>query len=155
MQNSCPLEYGNLAPRFELKSADGQPFSRNQFRNKSGLVLIFFQAVAQIQSLLDQVSRDQAEYLELNTRVFGIGHATSDQLKQASHSLGLSFTLLADPDGAAWRAYSQSDLPGYAVFVLDIYGGVEAQRVSQSANQLPDAQTILAWTRSAQYKCSI
>jgi len=44
---------------------------------------------------------------------------------------------------------------GFGVFVLDIYGGVDAQFVTDRAESLPDAPKILQWVMGAQYRCNI
>ncbi|MEP7287323.1 MAG: redoxin domain-containing protein [Chloroflexota bacterium] len=153
--NATPLEYSELAPTFSLDSIDGQTFTRGQFRNKCGLVLIFFQPVPDVIPLLKKIGADLAEYQELNARILGIGRADRTELATFASTLALPFTLLADPTGEAWKAYCRTDLPGYAVFVLDLYGGVDAQKVTSTVKDLPEASQILEWTRAAQYKCSI
>jgi peroxiredoxin len=149
------LEYGKLAPNFELESADGQTFTRSQFRGKSGLVLIFFEDTPEARTLLQQIAADKDEYSQLNSRIFGIARATRDELAKTASALSLPFTLLADPHNIAWKAYSGSDEPGYGVFVLDLYGGADAQAIADSVAELPNAKTILQWTQAAQFKCSI
>jgi peroxiredoxin len=150
------LEYGKLSPQFSLESIDGQTYTRGEFRNKSGLVLIFFEPTHEVHAFLRAVCDDEAEYQELNSRILGIGHADKKQLAEmAAPLINLCFTLLADPDGEVWNAYSGLDAPGYGVVVLDLYGGVDAQKMVDHVSALPEAKTILAWTRAAQYKCNI
>lgn len=150
-----PLEYGKLAPEFSLMSLSGQRVTRSQFRNKSALVLIFFQPTPEAADLLETIGRDAAEYAEINAQVIGIGHTSQEDLARLAESQDLSLMLLADPQGVAWKAYSGTETPGYGVFVLDMYGGVDSQMVVESVSQLPDAATILTWARAAQYRCSI
>lgn len=153
--NEKPLEAGSLAPAFELVSSKGEPFTREQFRGKSALALIFFQDTPAARQLLTEVDKDAHEYEELNARPFGIGRATADQLEPIGKALKLSFPLLADPDGKTWQAFTKSDTPGYAVFVLDLYGGVDSQKVVAVEEEMPTAATILEWVRGAQYRCNI
>jgi peroxiredoxin len=153
--NENPLVNGTLAPNFELESIDGKTFTRSQFRNKSGLVLIFFQPIPEAHALLDKVGEDSDEYNELNVRVFAITRATRDDLKSLATTIHPSITLLADPTSEAWKAYTGSAQPGYAVFVLDMYGGVDAQQLTASPDKLPNAKTILGWATAAQYRCNI
>src|SRR5690349_8042494 len=114
------LEYGKLSPQFSLEGNDGQIYTRGQFRGKSGLVLIFFESLHEVQTLLKALCDDEAEYQELNSRVLGVGHPHKDELVTLAASLKLCFTLLADPQGEVWKAYSGSDSPGYGVVVLDL-----------------------------------
>lgn len=147
-----PLKYGALAPAFRLTTPDGTVFTREQFRGRSGLVLIFFATpTPEIVGLLDAISRDEAEYRELNVRVLAISGAPANTVAPAWDFI----PRLSDADGEAWRTYAQTDPYGYAVFVLDTYGGVEAQKVSPTPDGLPEAALILRWTRGAQYKCSV
>jgi peroxiredoxin len=148
----APLQYGQLAPDFELKSVSGETITRHQFRNKQALVLVFFQGLAEIRPLLEQMSKDAAEYAELNACVLGIGRATAEELRNSSADL--PFTLLTDPDGKTTQSYLHTD-SGYGVFALDLYGGVDSQKVALTAKNLPDAATILEWIRGAQYRCNI
>src|SRR5258706_16346714 len=117
------LEYGKLAPNFELESTEGHAFTRAQFRGKRGLVLIFSRETLDVHNLLKGFAQYKAEYDELNSRIFGIARANREELAKVASQLNLPFTLLADPDGTAWKAYSGSAEPGYGVFVLDQYGG--------------------------------
>ena len=153
--NGTPLVYGKLAPNFELETADGQIVTRSQFRNKSGLVLVFFQTTPEAQQFLNNIAEDSDEYNELNVRVLGIVRASRDDLKALTAAVHPSITLLADPTGETWKAYTGTDQPGYAVVVLDMYGGVDAQQAAISVSKLPDAKTILGWARAAQYRCNI
>jgi peroxiredoxin len=150
-----PLEYGKLAPEFSLMTLSGQKVTRSQFRNKSALVLIFFQPTPEAANLLQGIVRDTAEYAEINAQLIGIGRATQEDLALFAKSHDLSLTLLADPQGIAWKAYSGVEKPGYGAFVLDMYGGVDSQKVTESISELPDATTILTWARAAQYRCNI
>jgi peroxiredoxin len=155
MDDQSHLEYGKLAPSFELTAIDGQTYTRQQFRGKSGLVLLFFLPTPEAQLWLKLISRDEAEYKELNAQILGIGRASRDELAPFAAPIKLPFPLLVDPQGETWTAYAGTSDPGYGVFVLDMYGGLEAKAVSDCIDKLPNAATILEWTRSAQYRCSI
>jgi len=153
--NQTPLQPGALAPQFSLESTSGETVTRSQFRNKRALALVFFQPTPDAIKLLQALSRDEAEYREVNAQVIGIGRARRDDLKRLAEERGLSVMLLAYPDGVAWKAYAGTDAPGYGVFVLDLYGGVDTQQVASTVEGLPDAATILDWIRAAQYRCNI
>jgi peroxiredoxin len=151
-----PLPYGELAPAFTLMAANGDLYKREQFRGKAGLVLIFFAAPSQAESLLAAVAGQADEYAMLNAKVFGISPASQTELARLDEAL--TFPLLCDNDQQVWHRYSHTAAGtdyGYAVFVLDTYGAVEAQRVVAAADSLPNAADILAWTQGAQYKCNI
>jgi peroxiredoxin len=156
--SAVKLKGGALSPDFSLETADNhnkQIVTREQFRGKSGLVLIFFQPTPNAVELLKRLEQDDAEYKELNSRVIGIGHASADDLAQLAEDNDINLMLLADPQGSAWKKYAGTDQPGYGVYVLDTYGGVDSQRAAASIGELPSAAQILEWTRGAQYRCSI
>jgi peroxiredoxin len=153
--NPTPLQPGALAPQFSLQSTDGETITRSQFRNKNALVLVFYQPTPEAIKLLQALSRDEPEYKELGAKITGIGRAKREELQRLATERGISVTLLADPEGVAWKVYTGTDAPGYAVFVLDLYGGVDSQQVASTVDALPDAATILDWTRATQYRCNI
>jgi len=148
------LPYGQLAPDFALQDANGRDFSRQQFRGRSGLVLLFIPPAPDLPLLAD-MARDSGEYIELNARVVLIVHTAPENLKQAAKWGEFPFIVLADPDGIAWKAYTGLENPGYGVFILDTYGGVDEQQVSGSPDAFPGAEKILEWTRGTQYRCSV
>ena len=153
--DSAPLEYHALAPDFSLESTSGQVTTRNQFRNQHGLALVFFQPAPEAISLLEQIDKDEAEYIELNARVLAIGRSPREPLVPLAARLKSFMTFLADPQAVAWKAYTGTQAAGYAVFILDMYGGVDSQQVAASVAELPDAKEILEWMRATQYRCNI
>ncbi len=153
--DSAPLEYHALAPEFSLESSSGQTLTRHQFRNKHGLALLFFQPGPEAAALLEHISQDEAEYIELNARVIGIARAEKGAMAELAGKVRPFITLLADPDRVAWKAYTGTDHVGFAVFILDMYGGVDSQQVAASLAELPDAKEILEWMRATQYRCNI
>lgn len=152
-QASTPLAYGKLAPAFKLESVQGGNLSREQFRGKAGLLLIFFAQTEAITPLLRAVNADAGEYAELNAHILAIGGDTRSALETLAKAL--SFPVLDDHERQAWRAYTGLERYGYGVFVLDTYGGVEMQRAVLQAADLPSAAEVLEWVRGAQYKCNI
>lgn len=149
-----PLEQGELAPDFDLETSTSERISREEFRGKAGLVLVFFRWDPAIRPYLEAIAHDADEYGLIGSRVLAITDIGREALR-AALAWELPFPLAADPDGRAWKAYtSQSDY-AYAVFVLDTYGGVDSQKVVASMDELPDPKEVLEWSRGAQYRCSI
>jgi peroxiredoxin len=151
----APLQYHALAPNFSLEAASGQTVTRSQFRNRHGLALLFLQPTPEAIALLEQIGQDEAEYLELNARVIGIIRVEREALAALAARLNPFIMLLADPEGTAWKAYTGTDRTGFAIFILDMYGGVDSQQVTASLGALPDAVEILEWMRATQYRCNI
>lgn len=154
---TMPLAPGKLAPAFELQTPDGEIITRNQFRNRSALLILFFQEDGEIRARLDGILQDAKEYAELNVRLLAIGHKTATDLTTLTRQYAPSITFLADPAGRAWSAYTHRppESGGYAAFMLDLYGGVDAQYVATSVAEMPDSNKLLEWARAAQYRCSI
>ncbi len=139
------LKPGSLAPGFSLNTSDGQTITRSQYRNKSGLALIFTLAPGDIALLLEQVAKNNAAWGKLKAKAYVIARTGGDS----------PLPLLLDPDGATWRTYSGSGDPGYGVFILDKYGGVDTQITGHDPGVLPNAQDLYELMQSTMYKCNI
>ncbi len=142
-----PLADHALAPNFSLTDESGTLITRGGFRNRSGLVLIFVQTEDDpvVRTLIAGVARDLAVYQRLNARPFVIAPVRGES----------ALPLLQDGDGAAWQAYSEGGVARYGVFVLDLYGGVDSQAVTDDPAELPDAATLLEWAQAAMYRCNV
>lgn len=149
-----PLKYGALTPDFALESVDGKRVTREQFRGKQGLVLIFFGSQPPI-SLLHQLARDVAEFREINSMVIGISNMPLDLLLDAVSGVSWPYLMLTDPEAVAWRAHIGEGEYRYAVAVLDTYGGFEKGVTVREMTDLPSGAQVLAWSRGAQYRCSV
>ncbi len=145
--NSIPLKAGDLAPNFSLADGSGQTVTRSQFRNRAGLALIFASDLSDlvVRDLLNGIQRDQDAYQKLGAQTFVI--------TPTSHESPLP--TLIDANSTTWQRYAQTSEPGYGLFVLDRYGGVDSQIVSSAPADLPDAPTVLEWVRAAMYRCNI
>lgn len=145
--NSTPLEPGKLAPNFALTATGGTVMTRSQFRNKAGLVLIFTPTPGDpgMVALLHGIERDQDAYHKLGARVFVVTRTVSKSV----------LPTLFDADGKTWQQYSGGVEAGYGVFVLDKYGGVDSQIVTDDPAALPDAPTVREWVQAAMYRCNI
>lgn len=158
LENLSPLTFSAVAPEFYLKTRVGETVTRSSYRNKSGVIVLFFPAEstqdAQIRAYLDTLVNDRAEYLELNVKIVVILPVQPESLPEVSDPL---IRYLADTDRAAWNAWT-ANAPAeykYAAFMLDMYGGVDSQRVSGALTALPPPDVLLSWARGAQYRCTI
>ena len=150
----APLQPGSLAPDFELETATGERVSREDFRGKAGLVLVFFRWDPAFRSYLEAIAQDADEYALIGTRVLAITDIGREALR-AVLSWQLPFPFAADPDGRAWQAYTHRKDYAYAVFVLDTYTGVDTQKVVSTIDEMPPPEKVLDWSRGAQYRCNI
>lgn len=155
--NATSLKLGSVAPEFWLETPDEQPVTRHDFRNKAGLIVVLLTPSEVAWQYVRTLAQDEAELRELKVRIIAIARA--DAAAVSSISLPESVTLLIDPKDKAWTAYTGlpagSHPDASAVYVLDLYGGLEAQRVVSSVSEAPDATTVLEWSRGAQYRCNI
>ncbi len=154
---NTPLPYGKLAPAFELQTVNGETVTRSQFRNRCALLIVFFHLSPEIDKRFEAIVQESPEFIELNVRILAIGRADCKQLAAIASKFAPAMTILADPEGKAWNAYTMQSphTDGCAAFMLDMYGGVDAQYVCASLANLPIAKTLLEWARAAQYRCSI
>lgn len=149
-----PLKHGAITPDFALESVEGKRITREQFRGKQGLVVVFFGSQPPI-SLLHQLAKDAAEYREIGTSVIGISNMPIDLLIDAVAGVKWPYYMLTDPNAAAYRAYTGDSEYRYAVAVLDTYGGFEAGVTVREMLDLPPGSRVLEWARGAQYRCSV
>lgn len=152
--NATPLKYGSVAPDFWLETLAGEQITRHQFRNKAALVVFLFTPSPAAWDYLASLATDATEYQELNVKIIAIARADKTALTDISTPANTQ--LIPDPTGKAWRAYTEADpSAAAAVFVLDLYGGVDAQHVAASVAELPTHDRVLEWARGAQYRCNI
>ena len=154
-----PLPIGELAPDFALTQHTPIPESasvpvritRHQFRGKAGLLLIFSaDADPVVIDRLRSIAVEIDHIKKLNVRPFVI--TASAEIADALADL--PFPTLIDSDGSAWRAYSDHAQDcRYGMFLLDRYGGVDSELITDRADTLPDGATALDWARFAMYKC--
>ncbi|GAB4546755.1 MAG: hypothetical protein OHK0023_06870 [Anaerolineae bacterium] len=142
------LELGRLTPDFNLRDTlSGTQFTREQFRGKQGLVLLFLADPHLASAFLDGIRRDASEYRELNAQVLAIC--------ERPHPEAYGFPILEDRNGQTWRQYTHAPTYGYAVFILDNYGGLDKQYITVQPELLPDPADVREWCRGAQYRCNI
>jgi len=150
--NVTPFRYGSVAPDFWLDDIDGILVKRHDFRNKAALILLFLPNTAAGWEYAATLRAEQPELTDLNVIGLVIIPEAAEQLVAAEQARPLR--VLPDPTRKAWSAYH---IPpnGAGAFVLDLYGGLEAQHVANSVAELPPAVKLVEWARGAQYRCNI
>ena len=130
------VEEGKPAPNFELRADDGRTVKLSDFRGQP-VVLYFYPkddtpgCAAQACGIRDSYSEFQARGAE----VLGISVDDETSHQAFREKYNLPFTLLADPDSEAGKAYgvTQEDKPWFerSTFVIDAEGNVakELRRV--------------------------
>ena len=105
------LENGTKAPAFELEDQDGRRHTLESLLADGPLILYFYPADFTPGCTKEACSfRDlHQELLKANLRVVGVSPQDVASHRRFADKFGLNFTLLADPDKKAVKAY---DLEG-------------------------------------------
>ncbi len=105
------LKNGTQAPEFKLQDQDGKTHTLASLRKDGPLILYFYPADFTPGCTKEACSfRDlQSDLLRANLRVVGVSPQSSESHRRFADKHGLNFTLLADPDKVAVKAF---DLDG-------------------------------------------
>jgi peroxiredoxin len=144
-----PVEVGQEAPDFTLKSHHGEEVALSSFRGSRNVVLVFyplaFSGVCTRQ--LTQIGEHESRYAEGDAQVIGISVDSRHALRRFAEDLGLTDTiLLADfePKGEVSRRYGvyQEDRgsSARATFVIDKQGIVRGVSLTEHPGQMPDEE---------------
>ncbi|MCE5314429.1 MAG: redoxin domain-containing protein [Armatimonadota bacterium] len=111
---------GKLIPYFSLESTDGKMISTWDFKEKMGLVIVFFnprssadlEAIAQINSRYQEITDENAE-------VLAVGSGAVEEMTGCVAGMNFRFPLLMDSNGEAARSFNVEQ---GAIFAADRYG---------------------------------
>ena len=125
------LKPGEVAPEVVLLDQDGNSFRLSSLRGKGPVVVYFYPKDDTPVCTKEACTfRDQyAEFTELNATVIGISVDDVASHRAFADLYNLPFTLLSDPEDAAFRAFGLKSFLGLkerATFVLDGAGVVRA-----------------------------
>ena len=105
--NLNALEVGDKAPSFELLDDQGNTWKSESFRGKK-LLLVYFYPAAMTGGCTKQACAfrdDRAKWREKNVEIVGISGDQPEGLALFKRAERLNFTLLADTDGKAAKAF--------------------------------------------------
>lgn len=128
-RQSGAIAVGDVAPEITLPDQDGTPVSLSAFRGR-WLVVYFYPADDSPGCTKESCAfRDAYEdFTDLGAEVVGISGDSTESHKAFADKHRLPFTLLADTDGEAKRAFgvrsSLGVLPGRTTYVIDPEGVV-------------------------------
>lgn len=104
-----PVETGQLAPDFTLKSHTGEEVTLSQFRGKKNVVLVFipFAFTGVCEGELCAIRDDFTPFEAAGAQVLAISTDTAPTLKQWADQQGWTFPTLSDfwPHGEVAKAY--------------------------------------------------
>ena len=104
-----PVETGQMAPDFTLKSHTGEEVTLSQFRGKKNVVLVFipFAFTGVCEGELCAIRDDFTPFEAAGAQVLAISTDTAPTLKQWADQQGWTFPTLSDfwPHGEVAKAY--------------------------------------------------
>lgn len=153
---AAPLQVGQPAPRFELKTQDGADFGLAS-REGQGWTVLYFYPKAGTPGCTTQACafRDAIELIRRqNAEVYGISTDSIEDLQDFHRRHKLTFSLLSDPDAQVSEAYGVKmpilNLAKRWTFIVDpnlvvrridddVDPALDAQRVAEMLNNLQAA----------------
>ena len=140
------VQVGMRAPDFELAGDDGGVFHLDDERRRSPLILLFYPSdygivcSFQMKTFLEM----DGEIARKGYRVVGISRNSVQTHLLWKERLGISFLLLADPDGEVCTMYAglqesglMKNMPRRAVFIVDREGIIRYAWVSHTEGMPP------------------
>lgn len=151
------LEPGARVPAFSLPGPQGRTYRRSDFRGRRNLALVFVRdaGCGPCQAALREFAAQHREYVERHVQVLAVVPGPPEQAARLQERLGLPYPVLADPEGAAWRAYlgPAARQAEAAVFCTDRYGVLQEQAIRDDALALPSQRDFLAWFDYIEVQC--
>lgn len=136
-----PIEVGQEAPDFTLKSQDNEDVTLSSFRGEKNVVLAFFPSAFSgiCTGQFTRIGERESQFAGEDAQVIGVSVDNRNSLRAFAESLGLEETLLlADfhPKAAVAQAYGvYLDGPGFsgrATFVIDKHGVVQSAELTDN-----------------------
>jgi peroxiredoxin len=122
---STMLPLGTEAPSFSLPNVDGRTVSRDDFKDSTGLLVVFMcNHCPYVKHVIDDFSRLAAEYQERGIAVVGISandvssfpEDAPDQMARVSKKYGFTFPYLYDEAQEVARVYHAACTPDFFLF---------------------------------------
>ena len=124
-----PVEVGQRAPDFTLKSGDNDDVSLGDFRGKRNVVLVFYPAAFSgfCTDQLTAIAANEGRYVSEDAQIIGVLVDNRNSNRAFAEQLGLTDAILLsdfEPKGAVAREYGVyldgPGLAGRATFVIDL-----------------------------------
>lgn len=138
------LQPGQIVPNFTLRTADGRPVRRSDYRGNAGLLILFVpphDALTEEYLLaLDQQvahwSREQRALVVATGPLAGLRHVVA----------------LQDPEQAVQKQFLPDDAQG-GWLITDRYGELYTQGVASQTSDLPQPQEFGEWLTFVGMRC--
>ena len=139
---------GDPAPDFTLKTAEGEPFTREQLLGRTTVLVFYPFAFSSV--CTDQLSiyNDLLEdFAERGATLYGVSCDATHSQSAFKEQLGIDIEQLSDfePKGATCRAfgvYHPGGFPQRALVIVDPDGTVRWSHMADSPGDLPGANLI-------------
>ncbi|HEX2911896.1 MAG TPA: redoxin domain-containing protein [Chloroflexia bacterium] len=141
-----------MAPAFKLNAAQGGIVASWDYKQIKPLVLYFLPEPNK--EFLQKLQSEAGIYQAVGTQLLVIVTAKAERLAELPESSGLSFPLLADPQGETYKKYlaltrtgneAEAWIDEYpaAVFVADRFGAISRYATALRPEELPTQSEIL------------
>jgi peroxiredoxin len=148
---TTPLDVRTMAPPFHLTSSVGSAVSPWDYKEKTNLVLFFFDSDCErCIDFLKQLDENHASYCDLNAEVLGISRASASSVSELACDLDLSYPLLSDENGDVMTRYV-GRVP--SVVVLDRFGEVRLSREVEELGEILDQKPVIDAVELAELEC--
>jgi peroxiredoxin (alkyl hydroperoxide reductase subunit C) len=146
---------GTPAPDFQLITERGKPFTQEDLRGQTSVLVFFPNAFSPV--CTDQFSVYQevlADFEERGAKLYGISCDSSWTLKAFREKLGVDIPMLSDyePKGEvsrAFGAYHEAGFSDRAIVIVDPEGVVTWSHVADNPGELPGANLIFDGLRGS------
>ncbi len=139
-----PLAVGDEAPHFAGVTLDGDSLSLADFKGGPILVNIWATWCAPCRSEMPEIEELYQEYQAQGFRVVGVSidnRGAADQIAEFAEEIGVSFTILHDPEQSITRNYQTIGVP--ESFLIDGDGVLMARWTGRFAPLDPDVKALV------------
>lgn len=147
-----------ILPDFSLPSIQGEQKSIREFKQKSNLVVIYLDLnrCGDCVDYLREFADNFNIYSGLETQILAVVPISLSELQSRVGNMGLPFPVLSDEQGEVgvlYLANSPIPNPSGGVFVADRWGELRMMSFGQSANDLPNQQSVMDWLSLIETEC--
>jgi peroxiredoxin len=141
---------GTPAPEFRLRTADGEPFTQDDLKGHTTVLVFYPFAFSPVCTDQFQIYEEVLDdFAERGARLFGVSTDATYSQQAFKDKLGITIPQLSDfePKGAASRALGAYFEPGgmtnRAIVIFDADGVVQWSHLADNPGELPGADLIL------------
>lgn len=140
------LKVGDKIPSFQLKNQDGKPVDFASAKGPKGAALLFYRSAdwcPYCKTQLAQLQQAIPGYQQQGLGVIAISYDTPEVLQTFAKRVGITYTMLSDPDSATIKAFGllnkevpvtsdQFGIPYPGMYIVDAAGKITAKYFEES-----------------------